>query len=427
MPRTQSELIRSRDLLPHFVTMFLGAFNDILYRSAMVIYITYRLADSLPFDPRVLITAVGGVLIMPFFIFSALAGQAADKYERTKLIRITKAAETAIMLCGALSFQIGSIPLLTVVLFLMGTQSAFFGPLKYGVIPSLVSDDELVAANALIEMGTFMAILLGTVCGGALVMLPGGETIAGCAVVAAAAGGWAASLFIPRVPAVDPSLRFKFDLPAETVRLIRTMMPMRRVWRAILGASWFYLVGSVFIAQFPIYARMNFGADSSVATLFMAIFSVGIGAGSLVCGDMGRVERAARVVPVASVLIALFGLCLYLVAPTQPQGADMIGIFGFITSPRCLAAAACMFALSFSGGLFIVPLYATVQSGTGPKLAARAGACMNVVDSLFMTAASLVVSALLWLGAEVPEIFLAITTLTAAAGMMLRRSLGDGR
>ena len=276
-------ILKSRRFLPLFVTQFLGAFNDNLYKNAVVVLILFRLAGDAAGDGEVLVAIAGGLFILPFFLFSATAGQLADKYDKARMIRAVKAAEIVIMGLAAAGFVWGRIDFLLAVLFLMGAQSTFFGPLKYGILPQHLEAKELVGGNALIEAATFLAILIGTIAGGLLILTDGGTAIVSAGVVAVALAGWAASLTIPAAPASAPGLKVNWNLVSETGGILRHAAARRDIFLSILGISWFWLVGATFILLFPPYAKEVLGGDETVVTLFLTVFSVGIGIGSIGC------------------------------------------------------------------------------------------------------------------------------------------------
>ncbi len=413
--------------MPLFLTQFLGGFNDNFFKSAMVILITYRLADLAHVDARIIITAAAGVFILPYFLFSSLAGQLADKYERAGLVRKVKIAEIALMGGAVAGFQAGSIPLLMAVLFLAGVQAAFFSPLKYSILPQHLKKEELIGGNALIETGTFLAILTGTIAGGLSVLGEGGEHRVSLLVEAIAVAGYWASRYIPPTRPIDPGLEFRFNVLRETVAIVRDVMPRRDVFAAVVGGSWFWFVGATFLSQFPTYARDVLGADAQVATLFLATFSVGIGMGSLACNGLLKNEISGRYVPWAAVGMAVASMLLYLASLREPpHGAAVVGVAAFLSSPPNLAVLVCLFAISFFGGLYIVPLYAIIQSRTEESRMATVTACGNVSDSFFMVMSSLGTTILLELGLSIPQIFLVVAVLTAVAAAVIRGAVREG-
>ncbi|MDR3332157.1 MAG: MFS transporter [Synergistaceae bacterium] len=424
---SQFSLFKSRKFAPLFVTMFLGAFNDNFFKSAMVILITYRLADKAAIDARILVTLAAGVLILPFVLFSSLAGQLADKYERSSLVRKIKLVEIAVMSGAVVGFIFESISELMVVLFLMGAQSAFFGPLKYSILPQHLERSELIGANALIESGTFLAILLGTIFGGIFVLGDWGIPLVSALVTGVAAAGWAASFFIPRTRVVNPSMKFRFNVFKETLALVNNVRPRRDIFLSVLGISWFYFVGGTFLSQFPTYAKMVIGADEEVATLFLAVFSVGIAAGSLACNGLLRGEVSGRYVPPAAVGMSVISVLLFFtsIRPPLPDGAELISILEFLASPMNIAVLLCLLGISFAGGLYIVPLYAIIQSRSDEADLAGVTACTNVMDSLFMVISSVATTAMLAAGLSIPQIFLAMAGLTGIAAWIIRGAVRD--
>jgi acyl-[acyl-carrier-protein]-phospholipid O-acyltransferase/long-chain-fatty-acid--[acyl-carrier-protein] ligase len=417
--------------MPLFMTMFLGAFNDNFFKSAMVILITYRLADKAGADARILVTAAAGVFILPFVLFSALAGQMADKYERSMLVRRVKIAEIAVMAGAVVGFCTGSIVLLMAVLFLMGAQSAMFGPLKYSILPQHLDESDLIGANALIEMGTFLAILLGTICGGLFVLGDWGILAVSALVVGIAAAGWVSSWFVPPTRVINPFLEFRFNVFSETWRTVADVYPRRDIFLSVIAISWFYFVGGTFLSQFPTYAKMVVGADERVATLFLAVFSVGIGAGSLACNWLLKGEVSGRYVPWAALGLSAASVGLYFASvrplPDVPDGValPLISVEQFASSMPNVAIIACLLAISFFGGLYIVPLYAIIQSRSEEDKLAGVTACCNIMDSLFMVISSIATTAMLSAGFSIPQIFLALAALTIVASFVIRGAVHD--
>ncbi|MDR3230048.1 MAG: MFS transporter [Synergistaceae bacterium] len=420
--QNQFSLLRSQRFLPLFLTQFLGAFNDNFFKSAMVMLITYRLAGKAGYDARILVNVAGGVFILPFFLFSATAGQLADKYERSFLVQLVKIAEIAVMTGAALGFYLENVHLLMIVLFLMGAQSTFFGPLKYSILPQHLNEEELIAGNGLIQMGTFLSILTGTIFGGLSILGGGGVFLAGFLVVGIAAVGWWASRYIPKTEPVVPDLKLSPNIVRDTVRIVADVVPCRDVFLSILAISWFWLVGATFLSQFPTYARLVIGADEQVATLFLAVFSVGIGLGSLACNGLLKGEISGRYVPWAALGMSVASVLLYFVSrrPSLSPGTPEMGLFAFLASGENLAVLACLFAISFFGGLYIVPLYAIIQSRTDEARMAGVIACTNITDSLFMVLSAVGTSILLTLGFSIPHIFLVMAVLTIAAAAVIR-------
>ncbi|MDF3025648.1 MAG: bifunctional protein Aas [Alphaproteobacteria bacterium] len=286
-------ILKSRRFFPLFLTQFLGAFNDNLFKTAMVMLITFRIATETSISSPILTTMAAGVFILPFFLFSATAGQLADKMDRARIAQYVKLAEIVFMLLAAVGFLTHSLFLLYVVLFCMGMHSAFFGPVKYAVLPQHLEGRELLSGNAYVEAGTFMAILLGTIAGGVLIAHQQlGEIIISVACVSVAACGYLASRFIPTAPGPSPNLVINRNFWEETLKIMKATQENTGVYRAILAISWFWLVGATYLTQFPAFAKIYLGGDESVVTLLLTLFSVGIAAGSVLCSKLlkGQVQ-----------------------------------------------------------------------------------------------------------------------------------------
>ena len=386
--------------------------------------VTFRLADAAELDPRILVNIAGGIFILPFFLFSAPAGQLADKYERSYLVQLLKIAEIITAAAAFLAFYIGDVYFLMLVLFLMGTQSAFFGPIKYSILPQLLHKDELIAGNGLVQMGTFVAILVGTIFGGLFILRDGGIVLSSVMVFAIAAVGWLSSLYIPKTIPISPDLKISLNIPRDTARIVADVLPYREIVLCILSISWFWMIGGTFLSQFPTYSKLIIGADEQVATLFLATFSVGIGLGSMACNGFLKGQISGRYVPWAAMGMSAASFLLYLMSqrPPLPPGAPEIGIVVFLSSWQNLAIVACLFAISFSGGLYIVPLYTIIQARTDKSRMARVVACSNVSDSFFMVLSAVATSIFLAMGMDIPHIFLAMSVLTFAVALAIRKA-----
>jgi len=408
--QSQFHLLKSRRFLPLFVTQFLGAFNDNAYRQTLVILVTYGLIQIGGNDPRVLITAAAGVFILPYFLFSAIAGQLADKLEKSRLILFVKIMEIAVMGLAAAGFLLGYVWLLMFVLFMMGTQSAFFGPLKYSILPDHLREDELVAGNALIETGTFLAILLGTIFGGMMGAMEGGPPLVAGTVLTIAAAGVAASFFIPKAGPAAPNLKLNLNIVGESWSIVRHAAKTPAVFRSIIGISWFWAVGTIFLAQFPTFGVDIFGADETVVTLFLVAFSLGIGLGSLQCNRWLQGEVSARYVPLGAVGMALVGFDLYAAASQipAPAGGTLIGVGEFFTSWANVRVFADLVFIAIFGGFFIVPLYSIMQARSNEENRSRTIAANNIVNAGFIVVASAVSASMLWYSFSVTEVFLAL-------------------
>ena len=421
MSQSQFHLFRSRRFAPLFVTQFLGAMNDNLFKNALVILILYRIAEAAGIDGRILITVAAGVFIIPFFLFSATAGQIADKLEKARLIRIIKLAEIVIMGLAVLAFTLADPYVMLGVLFLMGTQSAFFGPLKYGILPDHLREDELIGGNALIEAGTFLAILIGTIAGGLIILTAQGVATVSALIVGLALLGWGASLFIPRAGPAAPELKIDLNIVAATWSVMRAAAARRDILLSILGISWFWLAGATYLSQFPNLAKDVIGADEQVVTLFLAAFSVGIGLGSLLCNRLLGGKVSAKYVPLGALGMTLFTLDLYFASRgLAPPDGRIMGLAAFLAEPGNWRILADLVATSVSGGVFVVPLYAILQSRSDESRRSRTIAANNILNALFMVIGALAATAMLAAGWPVPSIFLAVAIANGVVAIYIR-------
>lgn len=394
--------------MPLFLTQFLGAFNDNLFKSALVTLITFDLAAKYGLNAPVLITVVAGLFILPFFLFSSLAGQISDKYEKSRLIRIIKLVEIILMVLTAAAFHYVQLWWLIALLFLMGAQSTFFGPLKYSVLPQLLREDELVAGNGLVNAGTNVAILTGTLCGGLFIMSPLGRYYISAGIVGVAAAGYIASRFIPVLPASSPELKIDRNLFRSTWQLITYPVPNRPVFMSIIGISWFWFLGSVFLAQFPPFAKDIVGGDEQVSTLFLVVFTVGIGFGATFCNKLLGGRVSGKYVPGSLIAISVFIVMLYFVSPSQAAGGALSGVGTFLSSGRSWLIILSMFLIAASGGLYSIPMYAMMQNLTPETHMARTIASLNIIDSLGMVIAAALMSAMIAAGMSINAVFLSM-------------------
>jgi 1-acyl-sn-glycerol-3-phosphate acyltransferase len=415
----QFALLGERRFGPFFLVQFFGAFTSNLVKNALVIFVTYQGAHFAAGSPwlagiesGVIVNLAAGLFVLPFILFSATAGQIADKYEKSSLIRLVKVFEIGVMVLAAWGFIAGHLGLLLAALFLCGAQSSLFGPVKYSLLPQALREPELVGGNALVESGTFVAILLGTIAGGVLASLSGnGPAAAAGAVVALALVGFAASCFIPRLPAVDPALRIDWNPARETWRNYRHLSGHRTVYLSILGISWFWLYGALFLSQFPDYAKtVLVGGETSVSAL-LAIFSVGIGVGSLLCERLSGHKIEIGLVPFGSIGLTLFGVDLYFASQSLPGGA-LASAWTLFSGPY-LRVVVDLFLMGAFGGFYIVPLYALIQSRTEKSHVSRVVAGNNILNAFFMVAGAGIAIALIKTGFTVTEILLAAALMNA--------------
>jgi acyl-[acyl-carrier-protein]-phospholipid O-acyltransferase / long-chain-fatty-acid--[acyl-carrier-protein] ligase len=404
-------LFKTRRFLPIFLAQFLGAFNDNLLRSGLVVLITYA-ADygiTLPMDkPAVLVTFASALLVVPFILFSSLAGQVADRFEKAQLVTITKVAEIAIM-CGAFyGFYTHNVVLLMVLLFVSGTHSTFFGPIKYSVLPEKVKDGELLAANGFISAGSNIGILLGMVAGALLVELP--HNTIGYVAIGVAIAGFVSSLMIPRGHAVSPDTHIHYNLWKSTVEMVQFARSSKALFNSILGLSWFMVVGSVYMAQFPNYAKEIVHADNEVYTAFLAIFSIGTALGAVLADQLLKGEITAKLAPWALVGVSVFTLGMVLTTP-YPDHHGLLNFTQFFGDIDHWPMVACMLLVAVSGGIYIVPLYAMMQTLSESSYRSRVIAASNLIDSLFMTIAAVVCVVLLKYDLRVTDLLLLLAAI----------------
>ena len=413
MPTNQLTLLKQRRFLPLFITQFLGAFNDNIYKNALVILITYKLAQEFHLNAEILITIAAGIFILPFFLFSATAGQLADKLEKALLIRYTKVIEVILMVVACLGFYLHNVYLLMFVLFLLGVQATFFGPLKYSILPDhLKTENELIAGNALIEGGTFLAILLGTILGGVLIILNTGPFWVCVATMLVALFGLCSSFWIPKAGPDDPSLRLNFNLFKETWAIVKYSTEQREVFLSIIGISWFWLVGATYLSQFPTYVKDVLLADAPVVTLFLTLFSVGIGIGSLLCTTLLKGKVHARYLFLAALGISLFGLDLVVASYGGASSAgNLVTLREFLQSFNHWRIIFDLLFVAICGGIYIVPLYVIVQQKSVPGHRSRVIASNNILNALCMVLAAIGTSLMLAKHFTVSHVFLVVAVL----------------
>ena len=409
-------LLRTPRFLPLFVTQFLGAINDNLFKNALVVLVLYRLTAGGP----ILVALAGGVFILPYALFSSMAGQLADRYEKSRLIRLTKFSELAIMLLAAAGFLTGNVAALMLVLFGLGVQATFFSPLKYGILPDHLRDEELLAGNGLIEAGTFVGILMGTVAGGALISMHGGAVIVAAAGVAVSLAGIVAAYFVPLAPAGAPGLQIGWNILRETRTLLREAKQNRPVWLSLLGISWFWAVGATLLAEFPTIARVNLHAGGHVVTLMLAGFSIGVGLGSVFCARLLRGEVSARLVPFAAIGISLFTADFAFAAISAGALHNVPQMFGSWQGRRMLAD---LILLAACGGVYSVPLYAICQEQSAASHRSRMIAANNVLNALAMVLAAVITAGLYSLWPSGPGILIVTAIANIVVALWIFRTL----
>jgi 1-acyl-sn-glycerol-3-phosphate acyltransferase len=402
---SQFGLLKTGRFAPFFITQFLGAFNDNLFKNALIVLLTFQAATWTSLKAEVLANLAAGIFILPFFLFSATAGQLADKYDKATLARLVKVLEIGIMAVAAVGFWLHSLWLLLTALFLLGCHSTLFGPVKYAILPQHLHEDELVGGNALIEAGTFVAILIGTLTGGLLagaVTHPVWIAVGGLAVAVA---GYLTSRGIPTAPPPAPELRVNPNPITETWHNIVFARENRSVFLSILGISWFWLYGALFLAQFPAYAKNVLGGGEATVTLLLATFTVGIGVGSLLCERLSGKRVEIGLVPFGSIGLTLFGLDLAFASPSGLITGAPLGLWSLLGQVGTWRILADLALIGMFGGFFIVPLYALVQVRSEAKHRARIIAANNILNALFMVVGALAAAAMLSAGLTIPQLF----------------------
>jgi acyl-[acyl-carrier-protein]-phospholipid O-acyltransferase/long-chain-fatty-acid--[acyl-carrier-protein] ligase len=409
-------LLQARRFLPLFGSQLLGAFNDNLFKSAFVMLVTFGAQMRQGHDPGALAALAGAALIAPFFVFSATAGELADRLSRSALLQVLKAAEIVIVLVAGAALWAQSLSLSLATLLLLGTQSSLMGPIKYALLPQYLAPEELVDGNALMEGGTFLAILAGTIAGGMAVAVSWGPLAAGALLFGCAAAGFGLSLLVPRAPPSSPQLRISWNLARATAAVMAQARRSRSIWRSILGISWFWTVGAIYLSQLPTFAQETLGAGGAVVTLFLAAFSVGVGVGSVLCARAMHGEISARYVPLAAIAMAAFSFDLaFASAGAAPPPGGAVGIAAFLSTLRGLRIFVDLIGVAVAGGFFVVPLYAIIQNRSDAAERARVIAGNNIVNSLMMTLAAIVTVGLLAAGFVIPQVFFVLAALTVVA------------
>lgn len=419
-------LLGKKRFLPLFITQFLGAFHDNLYKNALVVLLLYSMSIKADLDPKLLTTLAAGVFILPYVLFSALGGLLADKYPKNRVIRVIKAVEIAIAGLGTAALLSGSLYLCYAALFALGTHSAFFGPSKYAILPQHLKKDELIGGNALLATGTFLAILAGTLVGVTVVALPNGTLMICGGLILCAALGYISSLFIPEAPAKAPEIKLNFNPITETWNILRyTMTHERAVVRSIFGIAWFYFMGGMFMAQFPNFTEETLGANQHVLALFLVVFSVGIGIGGLLNNRLLRGRVEAVYVPLAVLGITLFSFDLIWACSGRILPGALITLGEFISVPANWRILFDIMMIAVCGGLFVVPLNAIVQHFTPEDHRARVLAGSAIVDSLFIVASSAISAVLIMKGWGVTDLFFVFAVANAFVALYICRLLPD--
>ena len=402
----QFALLGQRRFAPFFWTQFAGAANDNLFKFAFTVMVTYQLQVAW-MKPAMAGLVIGALFILPFLLFSATAGQLTDKYNKTQIIRLVKNLEIAIMALAAWGFVAANVPLLLACVFLMGLHSTLFGPVKFAYLPQVLDARELTGGNGMVEMGTFVAILLGNVAGGLLIALPlvGPSYVAAACLLLALLGRVLAQA-VPVSPATDPALRINWNPLTETWRNLKLAHGNVVVFRSLLGISWMWFFGAVFLANFPAFARDTLHGNEQVASLLLVVFSVGIGVGALLCEILSRRHVEIGLVPMGAIGMTVFSVDLYFASRGLPPHTVSLTLGQFLGEPAHWRVLADLALLSLFAGIYSVPMYALIQMRSQPTHRARIIAANNILNALFMIGSSLIAGALLGAGFSVPQIFL---------------------
>jgi len=415
----QFSLLGQRRFAPFFSTQFLGALNDNVFRNGLVILITFQGVLVAGMNHVQLANVAGALFILPFFLFSATAGQLADKYEKSLLIRRIKLLEIALMLLAAYAFLSQSYTLLLVVLFLMGSQSTLFGPVKYAYLPQQLASHELVGGNALIEAGTYVAIILGLILGGLTVAFePSNQSLLAACLVGFAVLGYLTSRQIPITRAVDPELKISLNAWAETWRIVGFAREKRSVFLAILGISWFWFFGSAMTLQLPAYTLDILNGNETITTALLVPSAVGVGIGALLCERMSGHRIELGLVPFGSIGLSLFAIDLYYAQPLANVLA-VTSVAEFLARDGSWRVLADLALLGAFGGFYSVPLYALIQQRSKSKNLSRIIAATNIINSIFMVAASLISIAVLQAGYSIPQLFIVLAILNIVVAIYI--------
>ncbi|BBN62374.1 MULTISPECIES: MFS transporter [Pseudomonas] len=417
--QSQFSLLGKRRFLPFFITQSLGAFNDNVFKQSLILAILYKL--SIDGDRSIYVNLCALLFILPFFLFSALAGQFGEKYPKDKLIRIIKFGEIVIMVVGAAGFLFNHLELMLAALFAMGTHSALFGPVKYSILPQHLRESELVGGNALVEMGTFLAILAGTISAGVMMSSSQYAWVVAAAIVLVACLGFLASFGIPRAEAASPEMKLNWNIFTQSWATLRMGLGQTpAVSRSIVGNSWFWFVGAIYLTQIPAYAKEWMYGDETVVTLILAVFSIGIALGSLLCERLSGHKVEIGLVPFGSMGLTIFGLLLWWHSGGFPQNVQANDWLAVLSSGQGWLVLFDILGIGVFGGFYIVPLYALIQSRTPLKERSRVIAANNILNALFMVVSAIVSILLLSVAKlSIPQLFLAVSVMNIAVNIYI--------
>jgi acyl-[acyl-carrier-protein]-phospholipid O-acyltransferase/long-chain-fatty-acid--[acyl-carrier-protein] ligase len=422
MSNTVLSLLRVRRFLPLFLTQFFGALNDSLFKNAVFILITYSLASEASAEQWV--TLGGALFILPSFLFSATAGHIADRFDKSTVARYSKCLECIIMILAAIGFCYSNFYLLLLALFLIGAQAAFFGPVKYAILPDHLYKNELIPGTALIEASTFLAILIGTLLGGLFIGIPHGTEVVSFLILLAAILGLSTSFAIPKATVTQVGTPLSWNIIQETIKVIRYALQQPRIYFTIMGISWFWLVGATFLMLLALFTKNILHASSTVVTLFLSLFSVGIGIGSYLCTRIQKGRIDTHSVPWAMMAVTVFIVDLFFASSTGvDKSGELLHFTAFFHTLAHWRISLDFLGIAICSGIYIVPLYTLLQTQSEPTHRARVIATNNIFNALFMVLSSIASMLLLGLGLSVLHLFLLLGIANAVVAIILKAKL----
>jgi acyl-[acyl-carrier-protein]-phospholipid O-acyltransferase/long-chain-fatty-acid--[acyl-carrier-protein] ligase len=427
MTSTQLSLFKDKRFLPIFIVQFCGCLNDSILKNALIILVTFKLAGEVEFSPQVLVLFANVIFIAPFFIFASLAGQIADRYERSFIVKIIKIIEVAIVLATSYGFYYTNLKILYSCIALMGIHSSFFGPIKYSVLPDQLHKSELLAANGFIEAGTFFSILVGTMIGGFYTV--SAVTIIILAIIVSAIG-LGASFFMPKSNNSNPEIKINPNIFAETREILKYAHSKKQVYLSILGISWFWFIGTAILSQIPMLTKDILGADEHVANLFLATFSIGVGVGSFLCSKLFDNQITTKYVFIAALGISICGIDLYFaskIASVSFHQENLKTVMQFLQRGHYWRILFDLFALAAIGGLYVVPLFAAMQYFSLPAYRSRVIAANNLINALFMAGSTVILSLLFYLNFTIPSAILLISILNIVVAVHIYKLIPNTR
>ena len=422
---TQFSLLKKRRFAPFFITQALGAFNDNVFKNSLMLLLAFGATAQPPFDTNLLMNVAAGLFILPFLLFSGVAGRIADKFEMDRITRILKFAEILIMTAAAFSFFYDAYLILIFLLFLMGTQSAFFGPIKYAILPKSLDKEEIVGGNALIEMGTFIAILVGTIYGGIIVGFDNNVLWISISIITLALLGYISSHSVPILTPNNPDLTLSWNLLSQTKSTFKIAKKEQSIFISIMAISWFWFMGASYLTQIPNFTKTVLAGNNHVVTLLLTLFSIGVAAGSLICEKLSRKKVELGIVPIGSIGISLFGIDLYLnslsfLGSLQEDNVTLMGILAFLQNAGGKGILIDLAGIGFFGGVYSVPLMALIQQRSDKEERAQTIAANNILNALFMVISAVTGALMLSVaGLSIPEYFLVVSIMNIVVAIYI--------